>query len=128
MTGSTRLERRYRRLLAFYPKAFRREREQEILIGIWLVILTMILYAWAITAAACGGCCWSRRQHCISFSPTAWQSIWSKSAASPLGKLDKATGQLAGPPTSQDPGAHRLIGAFKLSVNSQRTNAAARSL
>jgi hypothetical protein len=31
MTDSTRLERRYRRLLAFYPKAFRREHEQEIL-------------------------------------------------------------------------------------------------
>jgi hypothetical protein len=31
MTDSTHLERRYRRLLAFYPKAFRREREQEIL-------------------------------------------------------------------------------------------------
>jgi hypothetical protein len=31
MTNSTRLERRYRRLLAFYPKAFRREQEQEIL-------------------------------------------------------------------------------------------------
>jgi hypothetical protein len=30
MTDSTRLERRYRRLLAFYPKAFRRDREQEI--------------------------------------------------------------------------------------------------
>jgi hypothetical protein len=30
MTDSTRLERRYRRLLAFYPKAFRREHEQEI--------------------------------------------------------------------------------------------------
>ena len=100
MTDSTHLERRYRRLLAFYPKAFRREREQEILsvlmagaaegqrrprmaesfdlltnaislrarqtrlpgsweyrharlmlsvrvlIGIWLVILTMILYGY----------------------------------------------------------------------------------
>jgi hypothetical protein len=100
MTDSTRLERRYRRLLAFYPTAFRREREQEILsvlmagaaegqhrprlaesfdlltnaifmrlsqtrlpgsweyrharlmlpvrvlIGIWLVILTMILYGY----------------------------------------------------------------------------------
>jgi hypothetical protein len=32
MTDSTVLERRYRRLLAFYPKAFRREREQEILL------------------------------------------------------------------------------------------------
>jgi hypothetical protein len=31
MTDSTRLERRYRRLLAFYPKAFRREHEEEIL-------------------------------------------------------------------------------------------------
>ena len=31
MTDSTQLERRYRRLLAFYPTAFRREREQEIL-------------------------------------------------------------------------------------------------
>jgi hypothetical protein len=31
MTNVTRLERRYRRLLAFYPKAFRREHEQEIL-------------------------------------------------------------------------------------------------
>jgi hypothetical protein len=31
MTDSTALERRYRRLLSFYPKAFRREREQEIL-------------------------------------------------------------------------------------------------
>jgi hypothetical protein len=31
MTDSTRLERRYRRLLAFYPKPFRREHEQEIL-------------------------------------------------------------------------------------------------
>ncbi len=31
MTDETRLERRYRRLLAFYPKAFRREHEQEIL-------------------------------------------------------------------------------------------------
>ncbi|MFZ1995113.1 MAG: hypothetical protein WAU75_13445 [Solirubrobacteraceae bacterium] len=31
MTDSTNLERRYRRLLAFYPKAFRHEREQEIL-------------------------------------------------------------------------------------------------
>jgi hypothetical protein len=31
MTNSTRLERGYRRLLAFYPKAFRREHEQEIL-------------------------------------------------------------------------------------------------
>ena len=31
MTDSTHLERRYRRLLAFYPKAFRRERDQEIL-------------------------------------------------------------------------------------------------
>jgi hypothetical protein len=31
MTDLTRLERRYRRLLAFYPKAFRREHEQEIL-------------------------------------------------------------------------------------------------
>jgi hypothetical protein len=31
MTDSTRLERRYRRLLAFYPKAFRHEQEQEIL-------------------------------------------------------------------------------------------------
>jgi len=31
MTDSTRLERRYRRLLAFYPKAYRREHEDEIL-------------------------------------------------------------------------------------------------
>jgi hypothetical protein len=31
MTDSTHLERRYRRMLAFYPKAFRQEREQEIL-------------------------------------------------------------------------------------------------
>jgi hypothetical protein len=31
MTKSSRLERRYRRLLAFYPKAFRREHEQEML-------------------------------------------------------------------------------------------------
>jgi hypothetical protein len=31
MTHATRLERRYRRLLAFYPKAFRREHEEEIL-------------------------------------------------------------------------------------------------
>jgi hypothetical protein len=31
MTDSKRLERRYRRLLAFYPKAFRREHEEEIL-------------------------------------------------------------------------------------------------
>jgi hypothetical protein len=31
MTDSTHLERRYRRLLALYPEAFRREREQEIL-------------------------------------------------------------------------------------------------
>ena len=31
MTDSARLERRYRRLLAFYPKAFRLEHEQEIL-------------------------------------------------------------------------------------------------
>jgi hypothetical protein len=31
MTNSRRLERRYRRLLAFYPKAFRREHEGEIL-------------------------------------------------------------------------------------------------
>jgi hypothetical protein len=31
MTDSADLERRYRRLLAFYPRAFRREREQEIL-------------------------------------------------------------------------------------------------
>jgi hypothetical protein len=30
MTDSTRLERGYRRLLAFYPKAFRREHDQEI--------------------------------------------------------------------------------------------------
>jgi hypothetical protein len=30
MTDSAHLERRYRRLLAFYPKAFRREHEQEI--------------------------------------------------------------------------------------------------
>jgi hypothetical protein len=31
MTDSARLERRYRRLLAWYPRAFRREHEQEIL-------------------------------------------------------------------------------------------------
>jgi hypothetical protein len=31
MTHSSRLERRYRSLLALYPKAFRREHEQEIL-------------------------------------------------------------------------------------------------
>jgi hypothetical protein len=31
MTDSPKLERRYRRLLAFYPKAFRREHEQEML-------------------------------------------------------------------------------------------------
>jgi hypothetical protein len=31
MSDSTRLERSYRRLLAFYPKAFRREHEQELL-------------------------------------------------------------------------------------------------
>jgi hypothetical protein len=31
MTNSRRLERRYRRLLGFYPKAFRSEHEQEIL-------------------------------------------------------------------------------------------------
>jgi hypothetical protein len=31
MNDSTRLERSYRRLLAFYPKAFRREHEQELL-------------------------------------------------------------------------------------------------
>ncbi|MDQ2895112.1 MAG: hypothetical protein M3Y09_05620 [Actinomycetota bacterium] len=31
MTDETRLERRYQRLLAFYPKAFRREHEREIL-------------------------------------------------------------------------------------------------
>ena len=31
MSDSTQLERRYRRLLAFYPQAFRREREQEML-------------------------------------------------------------------------------------------------
>ena len=31
MSDSTDLERRYRRLLAFYPRAFRREHEQEIL-------------------------------------------------------------------------------------------------
>jgi len=31
MSNSTDLERRYRRLLAFYPRAFRREHEQEIL-------------------------------------------------------------------------------------------------
>ena len=29
MTGFTDLERRYRRLLAFYPRAFRKEREEE---------------------------------------------------------------------------------------------------
>jgi len=31
MSNSTDLQRRYRRLLAFYPHAFRREHEQEIL-------------------------------------------------------------------------------------------------
>jgi hypothetical protein len=31
MTDSSRLERRYRRLLAWYPKAYRREHEDEIL-------------------------------------------------------------------------------------------------
>jgi hypothetical protein len=31
MNNSTQLERRYRRLLAFYPSAFRREREEEML-------------------------------------------------------------------------------------------------
>jgi hypothetical protein len=31
MSDSPNLERRYRRLLAFYPRAFRRDREQEIL-------------------------------------------------------------------------------------------------
>ncbi len=31
MTDSTALERHYRRLLALYPKAFRREHEQEML-------------------------------------------------------------------------------------------------
>ena len=31
MTDSTALDRRYRRLLALYPKAFRRDREREIL-------------------------------------------------------------------------------------------------
>jgi hypothetical protein len=31
MTNSTDLERRYRRLLAFYPQAFRREREDEVI-------------------------------------------------------------------------------------------------
>jgi len=31
VSDSTQLERRYRRLLAFYPKAFRREHEQEML-------------------------------------------------------------------------------------------------
>ena len=31
MSGSRQLERRYRRLLALYPKAFRREHEQEML-------------------------------------------------------------------------------------------------
>jgi hypothetical protein len=31
MSASKTLERRYRRLLAFYPRAFRREHEQEIL-------------------------------------------------------------------------------------------------
>lgn len=31
MTDPSRLERRYRRLLAFHPKAFRREHEEEIL-------------------------------------------------------------------------------------------------
>ena len=30
MTNDTHLERRYRRLLAFFPKAFRREREHEV--------------------------------------------------------------------------------------------------
>jgi hypothetical protein len=31
VSDSTQLERRYLRLLAFYPKAFRREHEQEML-------------------------------------------------------------------------------------------------
>jgi hypothetical protein len=31
MTDQTKLERRYRRLLAFYPRRFRRDREQEVL-------------------------------------------------------------------------------------------------
>ena len=31
MSDSTQLERRYRRLLAFYPKAFRRDHEQEMI-------------------------------------------------------------------------------------------------
>jgi hypothetical protein len=31
MTNSTRLERRYRRLLAFFPKVFRHEHEQEMI-------------------------------------------------------------------------------------------------
>jgi hypothetical protein len=31
MTSSSRLERRYRRLLAFYPKRFRRDQQQEML-------------------------------------------------------------------------------------------------
>ncbi len=31
MSDATQLERRYRRLLAFYPEAFRREHEQEML-------------------------------------------------------------------------------------------------
>jgi hypothetical protein len=31
MMSTSRLERRYRRLLAFYPKAFRRDHEQELL-------------------------------------------------------------------------------------------------
>jgi hypothetical protein len=31
MTSSKNLERRYRRLLAFFPEAFRRDREQEVL-------------------------------------------------------------------------------------------------
>jgi hypothetical protein len=35
VSDSTKLERRYRRLLAFYPKAFRHEHEQEML---WVLI------------------------------------------------------------------------------------------
>jgi hypothetical protein len=37
MTDATQLERRYRRLLAWYPRAFRQEHEEEMLVvpGAW---------------------------------------------------------------------------------------------
>ena len=38
MTESAALERRYRRLLAWYPREFRRENEQEILAGLAEII------------------------------------------------------------------------------------------